>query len=316
MKSIVSLMMVLLMGAAVAAPAQAVKPMSLIDARTGIGEAVTNPKKVKETMKRLSPADQIAYVAALNAAIAKLPGSAEERIATYLTVNSEAVQGAAKGNLKAVVAEVFATAGVEALPVIHTQFAEKFFNRAGNASQTYSDQTFIKISGEVMKTVNERTATVDNGDARSGFAALMFLKASNTPTAPEMVDAMVETLPPASREVAKSEWFPAATASEPNYDDITAGAAVDVAPVESMIITIAGPQNHVALFGDLTGSFDSEVVGTITDVIFNPIQYAQAPMANGIGDAAIPDLEHGEYISVEEDKKRREPGGYPWQRPY
>lgn len=291
----------------VSAAAQPAATMSLVDARKAIGAAITDPGKVTATMKQLSPADQVAYVAALNAAIAKYPGSSAERAAVSLNVNSAAVLGASKGNLKSVVAEVFATASVESLPVIHTQFAEKFFNRAANSSATYTDAQFVKIGGEVMKAVNERVETVDNGDARSGFAALMFLKASNNPTAPDMVDAIVETLPKKVQETAKNEWIPAATSSEPTYDDMTAGSNETDMPEETLVITIAGPQNSVALFGDLTGNFNDQVVGTITDVIFNPLQNATAPQGAGAKDADIPDIKHDEYIP-------QEPGGYQWQR--
>lgn len=313
MKKSFFLMFLVAAGLAFAAATPAAKMMTLVEARTGIGAAITDPGKVTATMKKLSPQDQVAYVAALNSAIAKYPGSAEERAALSLNINSAAVLGASKGNLKSVVAEVFATAAVEALPVIHSQFAEKFFNRAANSSTTYTDSQFVKISGEVMKAVNERVEAVDNSDARSGFAALMFLKASNTPTAPEMVDAVVAMLPKRAQTVAKTEWFPAATASEPTYEDMTAGSSEVDIPEETLIITIAGPQNQVALFGDLTGTFNDQVVGTITDVVFNPLQYAAAPQHGR--DVDIPDFGNGEYV----DQRKREepgdePGGYQWQR--
>jgi len=306
MKKMLGLLVLLVAAFAQAATVTTPAPtLSLVEARKGIGEAVTDPGKVRATMKQLSPADQVAYVAALNAAIAKLPGSESERTATYLNVNAAAVMGASKGNLKAVVAEVFATASVESLPVIHSEFATKFFNRAASATVTYTDAQFVKISGEVMKSVNERVGAVDNGDARSGFAALMFLRASNTPTAPDMVDAIVQMMPKEAQEKTKGEWFPAATSSEPDYTDMLAGSSYEGVVDNNIMITIPGPVNHAALFGDLTTTYDSVVAGTITDAIFNPVQNAQAPMGDAGKEGITPDIKKGEYID--------EPRGYQWQ---
>lgn len=288
--------MSMLLGAGVAFSAVAPAAKSLVDARSEIGAAITDPGKVTAMMKSLSPQDQVAYVAALNAAIAKYPGSSEERAAVSLNVNSAAVLGAAKGNLKSVVAEVFATASLESLPVIHSQFAEKFFNRSLNTATTYTDAQFIKIAGEVMKTVNARVETVDNGDLRSGFAALMFLKASNNPTAPDLVNSIAEMLPQRVQETAKNEWIPAATASEPSYEEMMAASSETDLPEETLVISISGAQNHVALLGDLTGTFNSDVIGTITDVINNPLRDAMAPQL------------------TRDEVQFKEPAGYQWQR--
>ena len=103
--------------------------VSLADARASISDCIKTPSKMTETMKKLSADDQKSFLAEVNEAIAAMPGSNESQAATFLNVNRAALKGAGKGNLAALVAEVFATVPPEYLPVVTDSFASDLFNR-------------------------------------------------------------------------------------------------------------------------------------------------------------------------------------------
>ena len=132
--------------------------ISLAEARGKIGEAVVNPAVMTSTMKMLPADSQKAFLADCNEAIGKMPGSAETKAAAYLTVNRAALKGAAKGNVLALLAEVFATVPPEALTVINERFAADLFNRAADPSVVYTDSQFTRIAESVMENVTSRTA--------------------------------------------------------------------------------------------------------------------------------------------------------------
>ena len=227
--------------------------MSLADARAGIGDCIKTPSKMTETMKKLSAEDQKAFLAEVNDAIAAMPGSNESQAATFLNVNRAALKGTGKGNLAAVLAEVFATVPPEFLPVISESFASDLFNRAADPSVTYSDAQYIQITSNAMAKISERMADVSGGAARATFAAVMFVKASNT-TPDGLVDALVSTLPADSQDKARKEWIPAATAADgtQSYEPLLEEAgATGNTPSSSAVLRIAGPQLLHAMLSDL-----------------------------------------------------------------
>lgn len=262
MKNLKSVVAMLVVSAAVSVQSAS---MTIVQAREKIAEAITNPTTMTEIMKQLSPADQVKFVGEVNAAIATMPGSAEEKAATYLSVSRAALDGASKGNMTAVVAEIFATASVESLTVINERLAADVFNRAANPAVTYTDDQYKKIAANVMATVNERTATADNGDVRSGFAALMLVRASNS-SDPAMTESIVAMMPESARESAKNEWMPAALGEgqEKNYESMLGTADAGAEPSSDLVITIAAVQNREAMLSDLAG--------TATDVVAVPGQ--------------------------------------------
>ena len=227
--------------------------MSLADARAGIGDCIKTPSKMTETMKKLSAEDQKAFLAEVNDAIAAMPGSNESQAATFLNVNRAALKGTGKGNLAAVLAEVFATVPPEFLPVISESFASDLFNRAADPSVTYSDAQYIQITSNAMAKISERMADVSGGAARATFAAVMFVKASNT-TPDGLVDALVSTLPADSQDKARKEWIPAAAATDgtQSYEPLLEEAgATGNTPSSSAVLRIAGPQLLHAMLSDL-----------------------------------------------------------------
>lgn len=227
--------------------------VSLADARASISDCIKTPSKMTETMKKLSADDQKSFLAEVNEAIAAMPGSNESQAATFLNVNRAALKGAGKGNLAALVAEVFATVPPEYLPVVTDSFASDLFNRSADPSVSYTDQQYIQIASNTMVKVNERMADVDNGSARATFAAVMLIKASNN-TPDGLVDALVSTLPSDSQDTARNDWIPPATASgeAQSYEPLVeAAGATGTAPSSPAVIRIAGPQMLDAMLGDL-----------------------------------------------------------------
>ena len=227
--------------------------VSLADARASISDCIKTPSKMTETIKKLSADDQKSFLAEVNEAIAAMPGSNESQAATFLNVNRAALKGAGKGNLAALVAEVFATVPPEYLPVVTDSFASDLFNRSADPSVSYTDQQYIQIASNTMVKVNERMADVDNGSARATFAAVMLIKASNN-TPDGLVDALVSTLPSDSQDTARNDWIPPATASgeAQSYEPLVeAAGATGTTPSSPAVIRIAGPQMLDAMLGDL-----------------------------------------------------------------
>ena len=237
---------------AVAAGAQQVP---LTDACARIGEAISNPAVMSSTVRGLSSADQLKFIAQVNAAIAKMPGSAETRAAAAVDANRAAVSGAQKGSLTSMLAEVFATAPLEALPVINEVFASDLFNRAANPSVSYTDEQFVDLAKKSVEAIAVRNADVDNGAVRTGFAILMFVRASNGSPA-NLADVLAEALPQDVRSTAKAEWFPAALApgEDKSYDPML----VDVTlPNERVVLRLAHAQSLEALLSDLSSAESS-----------------------------------------------------------
>lgn len=309
MKKIVCLTMVLLAGAAMAAK------LSLADARKQIDSVIAEPTKMTEVLKQLEPSDQVTFIAEVNAAISALPGSSDDKAATFLSVNSAALKGASKGNLTAVVAEVYATVPVEALPTVSESFAASAFNRAANPSVTYTDEQYKKIAASVMEAVNKRMANADNGDVRSGFAGLMMVKASNS-SDPAMVQSIVAMLPESARESASNDWFPAALAEgeSKNYESMMAAADGGDVITLDRVIRISGPQQTDALLSDLGGSNIDPIVMTgdhqqVYDAVVSQINMQNGQGVNGV--AAAPQPQNVEYAGTSADI--RESIGYQLQ---
>lgn len=228
--------------------------LTLAEARGKIGECIADAKVMTSTMKELSPADQVAFVAEVNAAIASMPGSTEAMVATALNVNRAAMVGAAKGNVSSILAEVYATVPAEALPAITESFATDLFNRSADSTVTYTDEQFEKIATTIMKKVVERLTSVEGGDARAICAAAMMVKASGDTPSAGIVDAVVATLPEATREKAKQQILAMTSgeAQESSYDTVVEEANADNPhPKFDVIIRIAGPQRLDALIADV-----------------------------------------------------------------
>ena len=250
--------------------------ISLADARSKIDKAIESPAVMSELMKRLSAEDQKKFLADVNKAIADMPASIEEKTAKFLNINHVALKAAQSGNTTALLAEMFATVPPEALTVINERFAVDLVNRAANPNVTYTDEQYAKLAVETMKVVNERTEEADNGSARSTFAILMFLRASNeTGDALEKLqDQLVDTLKhDDAKELAKDEWIPSALGKDgrkANYEPLLASADAGQGPDPAQVLVIAGPQYLDAILVDLGGQYPSSSTRTpVQDAVQN-----------------------------------------------
>ena len=295
--------------------AGAAKTMPLAEARATISEAIKNPEVMADTMKKLSPEDQVTYVAEVNAAIAKMPGSSEERTAVALNINKAALRSAASGNVANVLAEVYATAPVESLGVISESFGSDLFNRDADPSQTYTDAQFTAISEAVVKKISERTANSDDGGVRSAFGMMMMVNASNG-SIDNLSDTLVQSLPADVREVAKTEWVPAATGEDKNYDSMLAysssepAASSDNAPNISVSLQLAGPQMLDAMLADVAAGviMNSESATPILDQSFGGFGESVVNTTTPTSNTTMPD--------TTEPSKQPDPGE-PWNpQPY
>lgn len=286
---------------AVATMGAVAQSLSLSDARAKIGDVIENPSMLTSTIKQLSAADQKLFLADVNEAVAKMPDSAEAKSAKFLDVNRAALKGAQKGNVADLLAEVFATASLESLTVINEVLAADMFNRDANPAVKYTDEQFVKIAKTAMEKIAARNANVDNGAVRTGFAALMFIRASNGSPA-DLAGSLAAYLPEDSREVAKKEWFPSALAKgdEKSYDPMLGTTDAGALPNEMVVLRLAAAQEHVALLADMAAA-----------AFGNAETYMGAPYGmdrGGIGAG----LDNGVY-RLPFGRREQEPRPYPYQ---
>lgn len=225
--------------------------LSLSDARAKVGDAIADPSVMAATTQQLSADDQVKFLADVNEAISKMPGSAETKTAAYLDANRAALKSAAKGNLSALLAEVFATVPPEALTVLNESLAADSFNRSANPSVTYTDEQYVDLAKKTLDVIAKRNAEVDDGAVRTGFAILMFTRASNgSPSG--LADTLAAALPEASQEVAKTEWFPAALAEgeDKSYDPML-GESDALLPNEQVVLRLSHARSLATLLDDL-----------------------------------------------------------------
>lgn len=251
----------LVMLAAVCAACVA-QALTLAEARGKISECISDPKVMTATMKELSPADQAAFVAEVNSAIAGMPGSTEAMVAAALNVNKAAMIGAAKGNVSTILAEVYATVPPEALPAITESFAKDLFNRSADSTVTYTDEQFEKITKTIMNKVAERLASVDGGDARAVCAAAMMVKAAGDNPSPAIVDAAVAALPEAAQANAKKQIaaMTGADAQQGAYEEVVEAANADnTIPQFDVVLRLSGPQQLDSLLSSINAGMPEQV---------------------------------------------------------
>ena len=224
--------------------------MSLADACGKIAEAVEQPAVMQDIVSKLSPEDQVAYVAKVNAAIDSLKGSPDAKIAKYLDANMAAYKASAPGNAPKVLAETFATVPVEALVVINEEFAAKLLNRAADPEKVITDDNFTNIVMSAMDVIEKRNQSADDAGVRNVFAILMFVRASNG-TPADLPDILVDRLGDATvRELAKTEWMGPAL-NEGNYEPLLAAADAGNQPEKDLIIRLSKPDLGAAMLMDL-----------------------------------------------------------------
>ena len=264
--------------------------MTIVEARKQIVAAIADPAVMTSTISQLSAEDQKQYLADVVAAVGKMPGSQEEAATAYLNVCRAALKGSQKGNLATLIAEVFATVPVEYLPVVSESLGGDMLNRATNPANTYTDDQYISIATNVMQKVNERLASEDAADVRSAFAALTFIRGSNSQS-PAIVAAMTAALPESAQKPASEEWFPAALAEgdRKSYDPMLVAASADDVSAEtmtSMLLRVSMSQNRDALLADIAGGGTDPTTGAnekmpLTDAVMNTYREMGPTLGDG-----------------------------------
>ncbi len=257
--------------------------LTLVEARAKIGDAANDAKVMAETTAALSAADQVTFLAQVNEAISKMPGSESDRTAKYYAANKAALTNAKKGNLSNLLAETYATVSLESLVVINERFATELFSRAAGSGMT--DAQFEQIAKSNMAKIQSRTAAGSESAERNTFAILMFVRAANGSPA-NLADTLINDMPDAqARQMAKAEWIPAALGDgQPkDYAPLLGSGEAEVAPIVD--IQVYGPNiKRMNLLTELS-SIDS-AKGLQTGSFNNPI-FLSDGVLDPIGDTGI-----------------------------
>ena len=283
-----------------------------------VGDCAQNAQTLRSTMAQVAPAEQAAFLAAVNEAIAKMPGSDEVRGARFYAANSAAVKGAAKGNLATVLAEVFATVPPEYLTDINERFAKEIFSRTASPARTFSDAEYEALAKNTMATIVARCEKAENAGVRETFAILMFLHASGG-TPANLAETLVATMPDAkNRERAVNEWIKPAMGDgqEQTYDPMLGVAQAGEEPDHAVVTSLTGsPDALVGMLGDLAAEGSPMATPAAK-------MGAGAFMAPGIAGAAPPQSDIGltrvprAYISSRQAVGGNRDGRHEGENPY
>lgn len=314
MKAMIMMVAALLVSVTLAQDAKKAQYASLASARAKITQVIKSPKDMTVLMQSLSSEDQKQFLAEVIAAVSSMPAEESDRTATLVEVVNAALAGSHKGNALTLVAEVFATVPPTALTAVNESLAAGLMNRASDKNLTITDEQYIKIAKTVMEKVNERVANEDNAGVRSGFAALMLIRGSNSESS-EITSAIIASLPANVQNDAKTEWIPAALgkgqaktydpmlavvdneAKRPVTEDNAAAAGgaarsqkSEDADSEPMIgLRVSGVQNFDCLLADIGGAntdptFTADASNPTLDAVQNKLNYELPNI--GAGDAA------------------------------
>ncbi len=214
-----------------------------------VGDCALDPAALKGTMAQLSSADKPAFLAEVNGAISKMPGSAEAKAAKFLSANRAAVAAAGPADRAAVLAEVFATVPPESLTIVNEEFAKAEFSRPA----TMTDAEYLAIVKSTMPDIVQRTSTAEAGAVRAGFAGLMFIRAAGSTIFEPVTNAVVSTMPQESRKVAAESWFPSALGlnGAATYDPMLGSAQAGEEPSPEVVLRIAQLEVIDSMLGDL-----------------------------------------------------------------
>ena len=232
-----------------------------------VGDCALDPSALKATISQLSSADKTAFLAEVNEAIGKMPGSDEVKAAKFLAANRAAVAGAGAEDRAAVLAEVYATVPPEALTVVNEEFAKNEFARPA----TMTDDEYTNIVAQTMAKITQRTATTESGSVRAGFAGLMFIRAAGS-ASDATTDIVVDSLPSDAQSDAKSSWFPTALGQNgaASYDPMLASAQAEDEPDHAVVTAIARSQLVDSMLADLQAGNMGKTAAQTRDAFLLP----------------------------------------------
>jgi len=202
----------------------------------------------------LAKDDQVEFVRAVNESMRTYKASTpEKRLQTIYAVNRDAVRAASAKERKAVIAEVFATAPMDALPTITDRFATELFTRKA-AGFSEKDDSFVEFAAATLMRVRTRMRTLSAEEfpgARTTFAVIMVLKASEGKPA-DLRESVLFYIPTGSYGLARKEWIPAALGEDgnaPSYQPILAAGLKGEEPAHVNELAIAPVQELNRLVG-------------------------------------------------------------------
>jgi len=300
--------------------------LSLAEARDQISAIVADPEKMGEVMQQLSAEDQNTFLAEVNKAIAVLPGSNEAKSAKFLTIDREALLNSKKGNLQPLVATMFATVPLESLTVLAERYGDDLFNRAADATKTFTDEQFTEIAASTVGEVAKVCEGLPDSAPRDTLAVYLFERASNW-SIPDLEDTLLEAAisDVQVRQTAKSEWLSAAkgTGSD-RFSALLGYAEAGRAANVDVVLQLAGPQVLAAQLSDL-----AQGVMDVNGQQIMPITQGENPSERGL---VTPGQAQAVTTAAQDSKpitanplapwnpeySRKEvqdahPGGYQWQ---
>lgn len=255
--------------------------MSLAEASAKITDIIKDPSKMSSIAKELSADDQILFLKRVNSAIEGTKRSVDSKTELFCEVNKAALVSHKDGNLKSLVAEMFATVSPASLTVINEVFAQQLFNRKANPAKPVSDEAFKKHALSTMEAVQARTTGTDK-DVRDAFAILMFLRASEG-TPADLKDILISKLSDEeTRQLAKESWIPSAMAEgkAKTYDPMLAVADVSIEDTPSPAANFVNFQGAtvlmVSLMSDVSATVDKKGTKPVvySEMFLDPNKYA------------------------------------------
>ena len=241
-------------------PFVATAELSKAEWQAKVGDCANNPAAMKSVIAQVPAADQADFVAKVNAAIAKKPGSSEAKAADFYAANKAAVSGAT--DKSAVLAEVYATVPVEYLTDINERFATELFSRKANPEKPVNDKQFVELSTNALAVVNKRCESAENAGVRQTFAALMFVRASEG--SPEgLVNTYVSQMTDPQAKESAAGWISEATGAggtEASYDNMLAAANAGDEPDHAIVLQMSSDPS--ALMESLLADLQAPAAGS------------------------------------------------------
>ena len=278
-------------------PFVATAELSKAEWQAKVGDCANNPAAMKSVIAQVPAADQADFVAKVNEAIAKKPGSSESKAADFYAANKAAVSGAT--DKSAVLAEVYATVPVEYLTDINERFATELFSRKANPEKPVSDAAFVELSTNALAVVNKRCESAENAGVRQTFAALMFVRASEG--SPEgLVNTYVSQMTDSQAKESAAGWIAEATGAggtEASYDGMLAAANAGDEPDHAVVLQMSGPSELMeALLADLQAPGNGSASGSAAGMgagAFTSMGVAGAVVSDGFPDTRLERIPRG-----------------------
>ena len=255
--------------------------MSLAEASAQIATIVDDPSAMSSVMSQLSADDQVAFLKRVNNAIEGTKLSPDSKTKLFLAVNKAALVSR-KGNLKALLAEVYATVPPASLTVLNERFAADLFNRKANPARPISDDVLKKNALVAMEAIQARTAGGNDKDVRDVFAILMFIRVADGSPA-DIKDVLLAGIADESiRKRAGELWIPEAMGEGPGkpYNSMLAAADVSIEdtprPATNFVNLQGASVLMVSLMSDISPTVDGNGAATVsfTEGFLDPNKYA------------------------------------------